>query len=271
MAINHPEVQIATAIQPLDAIPTRKGTTFRASIYDTYNTRREVFLKLLKLEDIAKEVLCAVLARMLGLPIKQAFYVQVDPAIVPGRRAGNRLNLGFGLEREYYPAFRIANDQINDEIRRWPEALACGVFDEWIFNDDRLPNNLLFAENRVYWMIDHDEALPNSAQPADICYSQILHVLSDGKTEFELHKIRREALVVVEQLKSINWDEVLEFVCPADVATTGIGSHFEKYMSFLRQRIERMPDILTQSLGIKQLNMKLDNHINLADRDEKKS
>lgn len=271
MAINHPGVQIATAMQPLDAIPTRKGTTFESWINDAYNTRRRAFLKLLKLEDIAREVLCAVLARMLGLPIKQAFYVHVEPAIVPGHRTGNRYNLAFGLERERYPTFRIANDQINEEIRRWPESLACGVFDEWIFNSDRLPKNLMFARNGVYWMIDHDEALPNSAQPADVCYSQILHLLSDGKAELELHRIRREALGVVEQLKYIDWNEVKKFVFPQDVATYGIESHFEKYISFLRQRIEHMPDILTQSLGIKQLNMKLDKHINLDDREEKKS
>lgn len=271
MAINHPEVQIANAIPPLDAVSTRKGTTFQASVYDASYARRSAYLKLLKLEDIAREVLCAVLARMLGLPIQQAFYVHVEPAIVPGHRTGNRYNLAFGLEREHHMTFRIANDQINDAIRRWPEALVCGVFDEWIFNGDRLPKNLLFARNGVYWMIDHDEALPNSAQPIDVCHSQILHLLSEEKTELELHRIKRDALIVVQQLKGINWDDVRKFVFTGDVATTGIDSHFEKYISFLRQRIDHMPEILTQSLGIKQLNMKLENYIASEDREEKKS
>lgn len=271
MAINHPGVQIATAVAPLEAVSTRKGTTFQASVYDVSNTRRLAFLKLLKLEDIAREVLCAVLARMVGLPVAQAFYVQVDPSIVPGHRVGNHLKLAFGLEREHHVTFRIANDAVHDAIRRWPEALACGVFDEWIFNDDRLPNNLLFARDGVYWMIDHDEALPNSAQPGEACNSRILPLLSDGETEFDLHKLRRDALAVVERFKGIDWNEVRQFVLIADVATTGLGGYYERHIDFLQKRIEYMPDILTQSLGIRQLNMKLDSIIDSKDQNEKRS
>ncbi|MEX2506866.1 MAG: HipA family kinase [Pseudohongiellaceae bacterium] len=260
MSLNDPRIQIATAIPPLEAEPTRKGTTFRGSVYDTSGTRRLVFLKLLKIEDIAREALCSVLARVVGLPIAQAFYVQVEPAFVPGHRTGNPYGLAFGLERDCYPTFSIVNDQINEDMRRWPEALACGVFDEWIFNGDRLPKNLVFASDGVYWMIDHDEALPDSAHPGDARYAQILQLLADGKTPLELHRLRREALEFVERLKKINWDEVLEFVFPSDVVTTGIGGHFEKHIKFLRQRIECMPDILTRSLNIKQLDMKLDGY-----------
>lgn len=271
MAINDPGLQIANAMEPLEAADSRKGTTFRAPAYDSSGSRRLVYLKLLKLEDIAREALCAVLARMVGLPIAQAYYVHVEPAIVPGHLAGNRYNLAFALERDHYPTFRIANDQIKERIRRWPDALACGVFDEWVFNCDRLPKNLLFARNGVFWMIDHDETLPNSAQPADACYSQILHVLSDGKTELELHRLRRDALTFVDRLKDINWEMVQQFVFPADIATTGIGSYFEQYITFLRQRIEHMPDTLTQSLRIRQLDMTLDGRVRPVDWEEKKS
>lgn len=93
MPINDPRVQIATALPPLDHVSTRKGTTFRAPIIDVFRSRRMAYLKLLKLEDIAREALCAVLARVVGLPIKQAFYVYVDPAIVPGHLTGNRAPL----------------------------------------------------------------------------------------------------------------------------------------------------------------------------------
>ncbi len=270
MAINHPEVQIANAIPPLRAKETRKGTTFQAAIRDTSNVRREAFLKLLRLEDIAREVLCAVLARMLGLPIRQAYYVYVEPSYVPGHRAGNRHNLAFGLEREFYPTFRIANDQINEVVNRWPEALVCGVFDEWIFNTDRLPKNLLYSDIRTYWMIDHDEALPNSAQPEEVCYSQVLHVLADGRTELELHRIRRDALSVVERLNNIDWNDVRTYVLLPDVATYGINIHVEKYIRFLSSRIKYMPDILTQSLGIRQLNMNLENYISSTELKEEK-
>lgn len=270
MAINDPRVQLATASPPLEAVATRKGTTFQAPIYDRSGTRRMAFLKLLKIEDIAREALCAVLARLAGLPIAQAFYVDVDPTYVPGHRSGNMYNLAFGLEQDYFPAFRIANDQINEKIRNWPDALACGVFDEWIFNGDRLPKNLLFASDGVYWMIDHDEALPNSARVDDVCYSQILQVFREGKNQLELHRLRRDALNVVERFKKIDWSCVLALLLPPELATTNIASHVEKHISFLKQRIGYMPDILTSSLNIKQLGLKLDDYTAPVDREEKK-
>ncbi len=271
MTINDFRVQPATAIPPVEPISTRKGTTFRAPIFDAFGAQRLVYLKLLKIEDIAREALCAVLARMVALPIAQAFYVYVDPAYVPGQVSGNIYNYGFGLERDYFPAFRIADDQIHDEIRSWDEAVACGVFDQWIFNEDRLPKNLLRASDGVFWLIDHDEALPNSAGVNEVCDSQILQVLREGKDELDLHRLRRKALNVVERFKEIHWSDVRKFVLQPEVAMSNIDSHIEKYIKFLRQRIEHMPEILTRSLKIKQLDMMLDSRAEPVDWEEKKS
>jgi hypothetical protein len=270
MAINDPQVQIATAIPPLEPRPSRKGTTYRASIYDGRRTRRQVFLKLLKIEDIAREALCAVLARVVALPIRQAFYVHVDPVDVPGQRSGNPHRLAFGLEQEHYLTFRIANDQTHDAIRRWDDALACGVFDQWIFNEDRLPNNLLRASNNVFWLIDHDEALPSYARADQVCNSQILQVLREGKTELDLHRLRRKALHVIERFRKVNWTDLTHYVLSTDVAMTDIRSHIEKHIEFLRRRIEHMPDILTHSLKIRQLDMRLESYTSPVDRKEKK-
>jgi hypothetical protein len=111
------------------------------------------------------------------------------------------------------------------------------VFDEWIFNADRLPKNLLFASNGVYWMIDHDEALPNSARVEDVCNAQILQVLREGKTEIDLHRLRREALNIVERFKEIIWSDVLDLVVPPDLAMTSIGNYVEKHIKFLPRQI----------------------------------
>ena len=270
MTINDSRVQLATAFPPLEKEATQKGTSFRAPIDDRSGTRRIAYLKLLKIEDISREALCAVVARLSGLPIAQPFYVYVDPIYVPGHRTGNTDNLAFGLERDYYPTFRIANDQINEKIQIWPDALSCGVFDEWVFNGDRLPKNLLFASNGVYWMIDHDETLPNNARIDDICHSQILQILREGKNELELHRLRRDALSVVERFKKIDWSRVPDLLLPPELATTNIGIHVEKHIRFLKQRIEYMPDILTSCLNIKQLGLNLGDYKSSVEREEKK-
>ena len=130
MSINNYRVQIANAIPPVERIPTSKGTTFRADILTEERDRKKAYLKLLKVEDIAKEILCATLARKLHLPIKQAFYVNVDPSIVEGRLQGNTFNVAFGLERDYFPSSHLTNSQLEDELLGWSSALACATFDE---------------------------------------------------------------------------------------------------------------------------------------------
>lgn len=257
MPINDFHVQLATAFPPVQAVPSRKGTTFRADI-QTDDGRKPAFLKLLKTEDIAREALCAVLARKLHLPMLQPYYVQVDPSTIEGRLAGNLEGVAFGLQQDYFLHQRTLNEQIYERVLSWPEALPCAVFDEWIFNRDRLPKNLIFAENGVYWLIDHDETLPNYAAADEVAGSQILQLLARDRSEFQRYELRKKAMFIIEQYKAINWHEIYELVCPG--VLTGGQDIYTRYIKFLRERTSYMEDVLSRSLQLRQ------RELNLADK-----
>ena len=269
MLLNDAQIQIATAFPPVKPLDTRKGRTFSADIW-TDRGRTPAYLKLLRIEDVAREALCATLAQELRLPIFQAYYVYVDPSYVDSRVIGNDQNTAFGLRKDpYCPMFAIRNANLESLLQQWPDAMNCAVFDEWIFNSDRLPNNLIFDSTRVYWLIDHDEALPNHASPTAPANSSLLRVLSGPKSEHERWRMRNQAMQRVHQFEQIEWDRVLDLLRPNDLP--GSESHYVRYINFLRDRIPAMHDIITASIGIRQTQLDLGSHPVPNDKSEEKT
>ena len=258
MSLNDAHIQLGVAIPSVESVDTRKGRTFLADI-QTDRERTQAYLKLLKIEDIAREALCATLARLLSLPIAQAFYVSVDPSYVGGY-IGNGQNIAFGLGNDRdTPTFAIRNANPDNLVHNWkePDLTNCAVFDEWIFNRDRLPDNLILDSTGVYWLIDHDEVLPNYASPGTPADSQLLHLLSKSKSEIELRRLREDAMQRVEQYKRIDWNVVMGLLRPENLPGSEV--HYARYIDFLRNRIPAMYDIITTSIGIKQRQLNLGN------------
>jgi hypothetical protein len=247
-------VQIATVFPPVQKIGTNKGRTFRATIVSSNRRKLSAFVKLLNIEDIAKEVLCAVLARKLHLPMLQPFYVGVDPFYLDGYPLANSQNVAFGIEEDSLRSWRIRGN-IESELVAWPEIERCAVFDLWIGNEDRYPDNLLFAGNKHFWLIDHEECLSASLKPESIIRSRLIEILGNGMKEFALHAMRKRLLHFVEDYKKIDWQEVLDLVLPDQI--DGIEKHYLKYISFLKNRTHVMHDVVSECLGIKQRELEL--------------
>lgn len=249
MTTNNFQIRLATAYPGVQPVQSSKGTTLKAEI-STDQGRKDAFVKLISIEDIAREALCAVLARKLQLPMLQPYYVQVDPSVIGDYRAGNIYNIAFGLEANEAPAFRVIHHLTEEEISGWNDILRVAVFDEWIYNRDRIPNNLIFTGNGQFSLIDHDEAMPNYASPDACANTQLLQHLVSNKSELELHQIRRKANKYIEQLRSINWGVIYELLLPNSLP--GSAQLFKNKIKFLSVRSENMRAIITQSLGIKQ-------------------
>lgn len=266
MALNNYRVQFATAYPGVKRVPSKKGTTFTCDVLTEENVRKEAFVKLLRTEDVAKEIFCATLGRFLHLPIKQAYYVLVDPGNVEGRLTGNNHNIAFGMERDYFPTFPLRDNQLESELLKWPDIIACATFDEWICNNDRLPQNVLFAKNGEYWLIDHDEALPNSAEHSSPSNSSLLQLLAKNKSEFELHQLRNAAMSVANEYRSINWEEFYGLLRVEQFPQCE--TSYRRYISFLRHRLPYLHNIITESVGIRQQELGLNRP--LADKNEMK-
>ena len=248
------QIELATAYPGAQPVQSSKGTTLKAEIA-TDQGRKDAYVKLLNIDDIAREAICAVLARKLQLPMLQPYYVQVDPTIIGNYRAGNIHHIAFGLEAEEASTFRVIHHLTEEEISGWSDVLRVAVFDEWIYNRDRIPNNLIFTGEGRFRLIDHDEALPNYVSPDACSNAQLLHHLARNKSEVELYQIRRKAFGCIEEYQSINWDEIYNLLLPDSLP--GSAPIFSRCIEFLSIRSKNMRAIITQSLGIKQQELNL--------------
>jgi len=247
--MNNIELKLGTAYEPVEPLKTRKGTAYRGDIA-VDNGRVTAILKLLKLEDIAREVVCWTLARHLELPTPQAFLVQVDPSAVTGRHTGNSDHLAFGSE-ELRRLFENKSDIKRQVIREWPLAISCAVFDVWIHCTDRFPNNLLVEVNRKIWLIDHEESLPNYANFDTESISVLFHMITENRGESELKFLKRKAVAFAEKCKSIHLDD-LEKEVSQKVAQADIRNRVQKHMEFLESRVEILPSLIEKVLGPKK-------------------
>ena len=253
MSTNDFHIKLATAYPGVQMVHSSKGTTLKAEIA-TDQGRKEAYVKLLSIDDIAREAICAVLARKLQLPMLQPYYVQVDPTIIGDYQAGNIHNVAFGLEADETSAFRVIHHLTEDELSGWKDVLRLAVFDEWIYNRDRIPNNLIFIGERRFRLIDHDESLPNYASPTACSNAQLLQQLAQNKSEIELYQIRKKSMEYVEQYCAVNWSEIYKLLLPDSLP--GSAHSFNKYIEFLRVRSENMRVIINRCLGIVQQELK---------------
>ena len=219
--------------------------------------RKRAHIKLLPLEAIAREALCAVLGRLFELPIPQPYYVNVDPdyvKVVPGvtnKLPGNIYNMAFALESEPFLAARLTDDtQLTSELLKWSELLRCAAFDTWVGNRDRLPNNLLYKGSAHFLMIDHEDALPGYLSDSIPIGSQLIELAARGKSEHELYRLRDRLVGFVDAYRSIDWDEIRAFVQYNEFPDGEL--YFERHIAFLAKRTRHMRKILTEELGIRQ-------------------
>lgn len=253
MPINDFQIKLATAYPELHEIESGRGKIFLGDI-ETDGGRKRAYIKLLNTENMAREALCNVLARKLYLPIQPAYYVNMNNTDYSGGKSGNIDGMAFGMLNDKTPSFSIRTIP-EEDLRAWSDILPCAVFDEWIANNDRVPNNLVFDKNNVFWLFDHDDALKGHVRPETPVGPQLLAMYARGKSELELHRIRNNAMKFVIGYEEIDWNEIRTSLVVEQL--TSSKSHFERYIKFLKDRIPYMQDILSHDLAIKQQDLNL--------------
>ena len=253
MSLNNPRIEIATAYPNLKKISLGKGkgVTLFGDIH-TDQGARLAYVKLLSLEGIAREAICSVLGRLLHLPVRQGYFVSMVNTQFHSQ-TGNVESLAFGTLYDFTRLFRLTElSGFEMELLKWPDLLKSAVFDEWIANGDRLPNNMAFERGNLFWLFDHDEAFPGHISKGTPVGSQLLALFARDKAEIELHRIRNQALEIVKSYEQIEWDGVYNYVRAKEFKI--LEKYFLKQISFLKNRVAEMRNILTQDLGIKQID-----------------
>ncbi len=251
---NVDRIQVATATRPDRKLNTRKGIAGRA-LLRTDHGPKQGYLKLLDVQGIAKESLCWALSRCLGLPIPQAYYVYANPNDLSELSPRNKFCLAFGTEEMEFSRDRIENRKvIESKLFEWEFSLQCGVFDEWIVNGDRIPNNLLYSSHGKFTLIDHDEVLPTHASVDSHSISEVLKRLSQNSTESAKHNLFERTKLFVLRIQRIDWERIRQMIIVENVPEVQ-WDMFMGHKNFLMQRAKILPEVLHLSLGISQTEL----------------
>ncbi|WP_337065160.1 hypothetical protein [Rouxiella badensis] len=212
-----------------------------------------VFAKQLSSRSISTEITCAVLGRCLSLPIP-------EPVIL----FDSSNAIYFGSVEVAYPSFsQYINDSsdvgVSEELASWPLLRQAAFFDEWIAMDDRHNGNLLF-NGEVFYLIDHESAIPSRLAPEQVgldYYSnqllQIADFLIDRTNEVAVQQAANEgrAWAVSNREKPLQ-------ALDATLADSIQEKTKNQMISFLAARIEVLGDILYDYIKPKQAQMNYD-------------
>ncbi len=113
---------------------------------------------------LVAELVCGELARLLGLPVPEIVFIEVDPALGRNEPDGEIHDLvsasgGLNLGMAFLPG-ALAFDPLS--VQKVASGLASAIvwFDAFTMNVDRTPRNPnLILHQRQLWLIDHGAAL----------------------------------------------------------------------------------------------------------------
>ena len=122
-----------------------------------------LFVKQLPIHELARELVCALIAMSAGLPTPRPYLVDLRSLRLTGER--------WAYGTEFLRGARaIGQDEaIIQRLIRWPLLPLAIAFDELIANNDRTLKNLLYRTDQPsapFVLIDHGEALPPGLLPS---------------------------------------------------------------------------------------------------------
>lgn len=139
--------------------------TYRALIELADGTTIGAIVKDLEAKELANELLAAILADALELPVPKAFLAAVDPGDLavtkgPANSDGDRLvfaSADVAVPNVFvrYSENPSSSDALLGALTAWPNLGRLYGFDSWIANVDRHAGNLLFGSGGEAWLIDH--------------------------------------------------------------------------------------------------------------------
>jgi hypothetical protein len=176
----------------------------RRGIVKTADGDVEAFVKVLSPMEIIVECICALVGQRLRLPVPQPLLVRV-----PGVHAGGTdTKLAFGSvavpQGNFRWFFQRENAAALRRLTAWAEVERAASFDEWIANGDRHFGNILHDGRDEFWLIDHDQAIPDDfAQSGASERNWLLGVLVLNAGEDKLVQIARAVDVVAGEIAAL--------------------------------------------------------------------
>ena len=167
MTTSNLDVRVITEISDIADSP-RGGSHTSYLVFGDGTPNTGLLVKQLPTYELARELVCALVANAVGLPVARPYIVDLNATGLPGQR------WAFGSEY-VRTAQKIAQDEaILERLNRWPLLPLAVAFDELIGNEDRTLKNILYVPKSAFLLINHGAALPDDLQPQQLLRSNLL-------------------------------------------------------------------------------------------------
>lgn len=247
---------------------TKKDELWLGDAFDPYQPNGaaiSIYMRVGEPHAIVAELLCAVVARALGLPAAEPFLVIVEPDTL-----GNNSKLNPKVRHycvgsrdiggnTFTQLLREGGTTVKQIIQKWEHLIGVTALDEWLANPDRNMGNLLWVANTVH-IIDHAEAFGGSHRKLfpledlteDMIANKLAHFL-DASTATK----RQQVLD-----KANSW---ITFTAGALDAATAIAiagvsrwqtpQQQDELLKFMHTRLRITHRLLCQRMGLPQLQL----------------
>ncbi len=177
------------------------------------------YIKFLDPWQVYSESVSAIVGRALNLPIPQPMVGLLKDGIKPPPEANQSSGIDipvFASIDMKHPSVRnlVTNpathrqdqklfEPLKAKLRKWSKLLEAGSFDEFIVNNDRHIGNLLYEKGNSFYLIDHDQAIPETLQFDKKNRENHLYVLSTDN-EFGKKNAQKRSPVLCKPYQSLD-------------------------------------------------------------------
>lgn len=229
-----------------------KCSVWKAQVKTPSGKLLVAFIKHLPPRELFIECIAAQLGREIGISIPRPLLVQIFPAHLP------ELNLKestiiFGSEDANYPSFQqfTSPTKALNELRKWPDLLKAGCFDEWIANPDRHHGNILYSGSNQFSLIDHSHAIPREFQPtAPNPKNTLLEILAPNiQDDLKNHKTMKEVKIHASNFLKAMENDWEQLTSPSAYISDDQAG---RVINFLNSRLETLSSLVGSHLKTKQ-------------------
>ena len=250
-----PGIGIATTAGTGNPISGSKSEIWLCPTYDAEGKGAPLYVKKgLTARAIMVEILCSQIAQVLALPVPQPYIVTAKSKHVGGKGNSNVVCFGtldMGSQSLARPIKCL--NQILTLIQKLKIEDMIATYDEWIANDVRSPNDILFSPDNLLYLIDHESAIPSN-KSAD---EQLTNWLADRLLEGMNNQERRSLL---KQMHSrIAAFQRIEFTSApfSSGFIQGSGELYLELTKFLTERLTHIHRLVSQRIFPNQLHLNL--------------
>lgn len=255
-------LRTARLVETTERVKEARGCdVWRGTIDDGGHGEWPAYIKVGSRPQLFAEIACARIGRALGLPIPAPYVVAYEPGDLPGNTLDTD-GLAYGSAAMQLVSFarwlRVPdNDDPINALQHWPQLLASAIFDEWVANVDRNPNNILFNGLDTCYLIDHAEAFGGASWPvmgldAQATHSDnyLLRAFRHNNTEFNEARVRRQANRDATQYHQIDTGQLASHgLLPDDLV--------QQLRDYLTERALNVPEMVATRCQTKQPSLSL--------------